>query len=84
MRNIALGLMAVAAIAVVTPAFAQDVELRTDSGRHEDGLRSRDRGPGARVEIDRPGRAYANCSMRTIRIHRRDGTVVARRERRCD
>jgi len=78
--------MAVAAIAVATPAFAQDVELRTDNGRHEDGWRGRDRGPGARVEIDRPGRAYgrANCFTRTIRTHRPNGTVVIRRERRCD
>jgi hypothetical protein len=87
MRNIAFGLAAVAAIAVATPALAQDVEFRSGSTRHEEGWRDRDHGPNVRLHVDRSDRSYArgrDCSMKTTRIHRSNGTVVTRRERSCD
>ena len=86
MRNIALAMAAVAAMAVATPSLAQDRDWRGDNWRHEDGWRGRDhRGPGVTLRLGRPDRAYArDCSMRVTRVHRSDGTVVTRRERRCD
>jgi hypothetical protein len=87
MRMIALGMAAVAAMAVATPTLAQDRDRdwRGDSWRHEDGWRGRDRGPGVTLRFGAPDRSYArDCRMVRSRVERPNGTVEYRRERRCD
>jgi len=89
MRIIALGMAAVAAMAVATPTLAQDRDRdwRGDSWRHEDGWRGRDRdrGPGVTLRFGGSDRSYAReCRVVRSRIERPDGSVTYRRERRCD
>ena len=87
MRMIALGMAAVAAMAVATPTLAQDRDRdwRGDSWRYEDGWRGRDRGPGVTLRFGAPDRSYArDCRMVRSRVERPNGTVEYRRERRCD
>jgi hypothetical protein len=87
MKKIALGLAALTAIALATPSLAQDRdrEWRGDSQRYEDGWRGRDRERGVTLRLGRPDRSYArDCRMIRSRIERPDGSVVYRRERRCD
>ena len=81
MRNVIMGLAAVAAIAIATPAAAQ-VHVRTDA-------------PGVGVRINSGvhhnrgyhrgwrARAHANCRQVTSRTVRPNGTVVVRKSTRC-
>jgi Ni/Co efflux regulator RcnB len=88
MRNITLALAAVAAMALATPASAQDRDYDRhnewrhgdrDHGRHEGWRRHRS---GVSIEV---GRAYArDCSVRVSKTIRSNGTVITRRVKSCD
>ena len=91
MHKAIIGLTALAAIAIATPASAQRDEDGWRDGRHDNGRhlgwRDRRHDPEFSIRL-RTGRdAYGSgrdCSMRVTRYERPNGTTVTRRERRCD
>ena len=76
MRTMFVGLAALAAVAVATPAGAQDRDWRHDGWRHHH------RAPHVTISA---GRSYAReCTVRRSKTVRGNGTVVVRRSRVCD
>ena len=83
MKVTLIALAALSLCSVATPASAQDGWRDRDHRWHDNDWRHRDHRSGITVDV---GRAYArgDCSVKTTRIHRSDGTTVTRRVRRCD
>jgi len=83
MKAILIALAALSLVSVATPASAQDGYRDRDYRRHDSDWRHRHHRSGITVDV---GRSYArgDCSVKTTRIHRSDGTTVTRRVRRCD
>ena len=91
MHKAIIGLTALAAIAIATPASAQRDEDGWRDGRHDNGRhlgwRERRYDPEFSIRLRNDRDAYGSgrdCSMRVTRYERPNGTTVTRRERRCD
>lgn len=80
MRKIILGLAAIAALGVVTPAAAQVTVRGGDNGVS---VRIGER-PHYRYHRNHWRNSYADCRVIKTRTHRPNGTVVVKTRRVCD